>query len=128
MSKMQAFVRTEYVETCWSYDGRTPTEVKGVKRRNIPEDELVMDIGTRVKVTDGKAGRIDELMVEPISGSITHLMLRKGPMWAPRAVMIPVAEVERMGEKAVYLRTNRAGIEALPAVPATKRSPRFLFR
>jgi len=121
LSKMQPFVRTEVVETSWSYDGRMPTDVKKVKRLNIAEDELAMGTGTQVRVTDGKVGRIDELMVDPASGSITHLMLRKGPVWAPKEVTVPISEVGRLGEKVVYLQTSRASIEALPTTPAPRR-------
>jgi hypothetical protein len=121
VSRMQSFVRTEIVETAWSYDGQTPTTVKKVKRLNIAEDELAVDTGTQVRVTDGRAGRVDELLADPASGSITHLMLRKGPVWAPKAVTVPIIEVERMGREAVYLRTNKAAIEALSAAPVPRR-------
>jgi sporulation protein YlmC with PRC-barrel domain len=121
LSRMQVFVRTEHVETAWSYVGPTPTGISKVKRLNISEDELSVDSDTRVRATDGKAGRIDELVVDSSNGSITHLVLREGPVWAPRAVTVPIADVERMDEKTVYLRTNRAAIEALPASPVVRR-------
>jgi sporulation protein YlmC with PRC-barrel domain len=121
LSKMQPFVRTEFVGTTWAYDESAPSAVKKVKRLNIAEDELPMDTGTQVRAIDGKAGRIDELMVDPASASITHLVLREGPIWAPKAVVVPVTEVERLGDKAVYLRTNRASIEALPATPVPRK-------
>jgi hypothetical protein len=121
VSKLQAFTRTEFVKDTWSYYERMPAEVKKVKRLNIADDELAIDASTRVRATDSKAGRIDELMVEPANGSITHLVLREGPVWAPKAVAVPIAEIRHMGRKAVYLRTNRAGIQALPAVPVLRR-------
>jgi hypothetical protein len=121
VSKMQAFTRTEFVKDAWSYYERMPAEVKRVKRLNIADDELAMDASTRVRATDSKAGRIDKLMVEPASGSVTHLVLREGLVWAPKAVAVPIAEVRHMSRKAVYLRTNRAGIQALPAVRVLRR-------
>jgi len=120
LSRMKSFVRTELVKS-WSYDGRMPTETKKVKHLNIAEDELVMKAGTQVRATDGKVGRIDELMVDPDGGSLTYLVLREGPVWAPKVVTIPIAEVKQMDEKAVYLRTNRAGIETLPTAPGSRR-------
>jgi hypothetical protein len=122
---MQSFVRTELVQETAAHYGRGPTNVqtiysspefRKVKHLNIPEGEVAMDHGTRVRATDGKGGRIERLMVDPMSGSLTHLVVREGPVWAPKAVPVPIAEVKRMGEKAVYLRTSRAGIEALPSV------------
>jgi hypothetical protein len=129
MSRLQPFVRTEFVETpvpaaCaetpWSYGRSAPIELRKVKRLNIAEDELALDSSTRVRVTDGKAGRIDELMVDP-AGAITDLLLRKGPAWAQEEVSVPISEVERIGNRAVYLRMSRSGVEALPAIAARRR-------
>ena len=92
-----------------------------VEIENIPEDELAVGTGTKVRSADGPVGRIDELMVDPTSGSITHLRLRKGRMWAPKQVTVPVSEVDRIGDRVVRLRMNRAGIEALPATAARRR-------
>jgi sporulation protein YlmC with PRC-barrel domain len=121
MSKMKPFERTELVETDWSYDGKRATETKMVKHLNIPEGELAVDTHTPVRVTDGKAGNIGELVVDPASGSITHLQLRKGHVWAPKEVTVPISEVDRFGDRGVYLRMNRAGIKALPATAARRR-------
>jgi sporulation protein YlmC with PRC-barrel domain len=121
MSRMKAFVRTELVETAWTYDGKRPTETKKVKHLNIPEGELAVDTHTPVWVTDGKAGHIGELVLDPANGSITHLRLRRGHRWAPKEVTIPVSEVDRIGDRGVHLRLNRAGIESLPATAARSR-------
>jgi hypothetical protein len=131
LSRMQPFVHTEIVQDTvphyyrrWAEDAPTAytgPEFRKVKHPNIPEGELALDHGTRVRVTDGKAGRIDRLVVDPMSRSLTHLVVREGPVWAPKAVPVPIAEVKRMGEKSVYLRTSRAGIEALPAIAARRR-------
>ena len=120
-SRMQSFVRTELVQETTGYYGRGSTDaqtiysssgVRKVKHLNIPESECAMDRSTRVRATDGKAGRIDRLMVDPMSRSLTHLVVREGPVWSSKAVPVPIAEVKRIGQKAVYLRTNRAGIKA----------------
>lgn len=121
LSRMQPFSRTEHVETAWSFIGPTPTSIRKVKRLNIAEDEVALDASTRVRAIDGQAGRFEKFMVDPASGSITHLVLRGGPAWAPSRVKAPIAEVERMNEKAVHLRTNRAGIEALSTAPVLRR-------
>ena len=57
--------------------------------------------GTWVRATDGKAGLIDRLLVDPMSGSLTHLVAGKEPMWASKAVPVPIAEARHIGEKAV---------------------------
>jgi sporulation protein YlmC with PRC-barrel domain len=129
LSRMQPFIRTEFVEKGAAYYGGTRPDVrqtyvnpqiKKVKRENISPDELAMVAGTRVKAADGNAGRLDEFVVEPESGSITHLMLREGHVWAPKEVTIPISEVDRIAEKIVYLRMKRANVAALPAIPVRR--------
>ena len=51
------------------------------------------------------------------NGRITHLVLRKGHLWAKREVTVPVSHIERIEEDAVYLDLNKHNIETLPAVP-----------
>jgi hypothetical protein len=125
LSRMQSFVRTELVQKTAAYYGSGPTYTqtmysspgfRKVKHLNIPEGEVAVDHNTRVRISDGKAGRIKRVMVAPMSGSLTHLVVREGPSWAPKTVPVPIAEVKRMTEKAVYLRMNRAGMEALPSL------------
>lgn len=129
LSKMQSFIRTEFVEGDTAYYGGTrpdvrqiysSPQVKKVKRENIPPDELAVVAGARVKAKDGNAGRLDEFVVEADSGSITHLMLREGHVWAPKEVTVPISEVDRIAGKAVYLRMSRAHVQALPAMPARR--------
>ena len=61
-------------------------------------------------------GHIRQLLVDPANGLITHLQVRKGHVWAPKEVTVPVSEVDRIGDRGVYLKMNRAGIKALPSV------------
>jgi len=130
LSRMQTYLKTSFVEVDYVQYERgfaDPLTIYNshkfgkVKIENITEDELAVDTNTRVESADGRVGRIDELMVDPTSGSITHLRVRKGHMWAPKEVMVPVSEVDRIGGRRIYLRMNRAGIEALPATAARGR-------
>jgi hypothetical protein len=120
LSKMQSLVRTELVGSSWAEHERVSAETERVKRPNISEGECIMDAHTQVRATDGKAGRVGGLMVDPSSGKISHLVLRERAVWARKAVMVPIEDVRQMGAKTVYLRTEKAGIEALPAVPVLR--------
>ena len=130
LSMMSTFIKTTLVESSSSQldGGYADLEIiyhhgfRKVKSKNILEDELVMDADTRVRSADGPVGRVDELLVDPANGAITHLRLRKGHMWAPKDVMVPITEVDRMGEQRIYLRMNRDDIEALPATVARRRN------
>lgn len=92
-----------------------------VERELIPEGELALRRGARVEATDGHVGQVDELVVDPNTGAITHVVLREGHLWGRREVSIPVSEIDRIEEGVVYLKLNRRRIEALPSVPAQRR-------
>jgi hypothetical protein len=47
-----------------------------------------------VRATDGRVGRVDEFLVDPESGNITHLCLRKDHLWGDKLVCIPVSEID----------------------------------
>lgn len=127
---MRTYLRTKLIEashveyersyaglqSLYSLDRSSKVEIEDIR-----EDELALDAGTKVQSTDGPVGRIDQLLVDPASGSITHLRLRRGPVWAPKEVTIPGAEVARIGDRGVDLRINRAGVEALPTTAARRR-------
>ena len=91
------------------------------KIRRIPPGELAVRRGTRVRATDGWVGRVDEFIVGPISGNITHLCLRKGHSWKERDVCIPVSQIERIEEKVVYLNVDKKAIASMPSVPVKRR-------
>ena len=77
--------------------------------------------GTRVRATDGWVGRVDEFIVGPVSGNITHLCLRKGHPWKERDVCIPVSQIEHIDEKVVYLNVDKKAIASMPSVPVKRR-------
>jgi sporulation protein YlmC with PRC-barrel domain len=131
LAAMQPFVETEYQQ--WNrsefvgalYSGWygwpyvvLATMVTPVKHERIPPGELAVRRGARVKATDGQVGRVDEFMIDATTRHITHLVLREGPLWDQKDVMIPVSAIERAGEDVVCLKLDRHTIELLPAVPA----------
>jgi len=92
------------------------------KIRRIPPGELAVRRGTRVRATDGWVGHVDEFIVGPVSGNITHLCLRKGHLWKEKKdVTIPLALIDRIEEKVVYLKVDTKTIEAIPSVPVMRR-------
>ncbi len=104
----------------WSYVVPVKRIVDDTVKR-IPPNELAIRRGVTVRATDGNVGRVDEFIVGPSTGFITHLCLREGHIWGQREVSIPVSYIERLDEKAVYLNVDRATIEALPSLPVRRR-------
>jgi hypothetical protein len=46
--------------------------------QQIPPGELAVHRGTRVEATDGFVGHVDEFVMNPENGHITHLVMREG--------------------------------------------------
>lgn len=83
----------------------------------IPNGATALHRGAEVAATDGPVGRVDEFMIEPQSGHITHLVLRHGHLWGKKDVVIPVSTVDEILEETVYLNVNKEDIEAMPTIP-----------
>jgi hypothetical protein len=84
---------------------------------HVPPGELAVQKGTQVHAMDGRVGQVDEFLVDPADGCITHLVLREGHLWGQKDVTIPVSEIDAFDEHAVHLKLRKRAIEALPAIP-----------
>jgi sporulation protein YlmC with PRC-barrel domain len=90
------------------------------KIRPIPPGELALRRGARVEATDGRVGRVDEFLVDPDSGDITHLCLRESRLRGDKVVCIPVSEIGEIKEKVVHLKVDKETIASLPSVPVKR--------
>jgi len=97
------------------------TAYDAVQEENIPADELALHSGMHVEANDGELGKLDELVLDPKSGEVTHLLIREGYLWGKKDVAIPVASIDYSDGKSIYLNIDSATVKALPAVPV-KRS------
>lgn len=96
-----------------------------VKTEDIPVGEEAIHRGAGIEATDGQIGVLEELLIDPAEGHITHLILRKGHLWGKTDVLIPVEAVATFDEKTIYLRLNKAAINKLPTVPTLKQRKRY---
>jgi hypothetical protein len=92
-----------------------------VEHEQIPPGELAVRRGTQVKAKDGAVGSVDEFLINPSNGHISHLVLREGHLWGQKEVTIPVSHIERIEEEAVYLNLTRHDVEKLPAIPIRRK-------
>ena len=88
---------------------------------HIPEGQKAIYRGMEVQATDGDAGQIGELVIDPKEGIITHFTLETGHVLGTTAVTLPLTAVARVGSEAVFLTLSKADINKLPALPL-KRS------
>lgn len=87
------------------------------KVEHIPPGELAVRRGTKVAAKDGNVGQVGELVVDPDSGHISHLVLEEGHLWARKEVTLPVSAIDYFLEDTVYLKLSKQEVESLPAVP-----------
>ena len=110
-------LRKDYPHLRWAYPYRNAEEWVPVEHERIPAGRLAVRRGIHVQAIDGQVGHVEKLSMDPTSGRITHLVLREGHPWAPQDVTIPITEISRIGERAVYLKLDKHSAEPLPAVP-----------
>jgi len=136
LSKMEPFNQTEYLRekmadldyvpsgyvpfgTYWVWLEPLPphTQVVPARYQKVPLGELAIERGTHVKATDGRVGRVDELIVHPEDEHITHVVMREGHLWGLKEIAIPISEIDRIVGDTVYLKLSKDEVEALPAAP-----------
>jgi sporulation protein YlmC with PRC-barrel domain len=91
---------------------KVPLEVQ-----QIPPGELAVRRGTQVEATDGPIGHVDEFVVNPENGRITHLVMQEGHLWGQKDVIIPLSAIGDAGEDTVVLKLNKHEVESLPTFP-----------
>ena len=96
------------------------TAYDSVQEEQIPQGELSVYSGMHVQASDGKVGKLDELVLDPKSGDITHLQMREGHLWGKKDVAIPVSAVDFVDEDTIYLKLDKKAVMALPAVPVKR--------
>jgi PRC-barrel domain len=143
LEKMDPFVKTTFVEEkvpylypgsggaygigSYYYMPYVTSEITvqvPVERQQIPPGELAVRRGTRVEATDGYVGHVDEFVVNPENGHITHLVMREGHLWGQKDVIIPLSAMSEMDdahEDVVFLKLDKHQIESLPTFPLHRR-------
>jgi sporulation protein YlmC with PRC-barrel domain len=97
------------------------TVYESVDHQQIPPGELTVRRGTRVEATDGYVGHVDEFVVNPENGHITHLVMREGHLWGQKDVIIPLSAMDDTREDTVFLKLDKHQIESLPTFPLHRR-------
>ena len=84
---------------------------------DTPKGTLVIDKNMPVEASDGHAGRVDALLIDPISGAVTHIVLREGILWDKKDVTIPLSNLASITRDEVKLNLTKDQVGALPASP-----------
>ena len=89
--------------------------------RQIPVGELAVQRGTNIEATDGHVGKVDEFVINPANGLISHLVMREGHLWGKKDVMIPLSAMSETRDDTVFLKIDKQEIESLPIFPVNRR-------
>ncbi len=104
----------------WPYVEPNPMVVP-IDYEQVPPGELAVHRSARVDARDGHVGRVDEFLVDPRTGHITHLVLREGHLWTRRDVTIPITAIDYLADDHVYLKLDKRAVAALPSVPVRRQ-------
>jgi sporulation protein YlmC with PRC-barrel domain len=142
LEKMDPFVKTTFIEEkvpdrvnayggggraemgsfyYWPYINPDRTVYEPMEYKQIPPGELAVRRGKRVEAKDGYVGSVDEFVVNPENGHITHLVMREGHLWGHKDVIIPVSAIGETREDTVFLKLDKHQIESLPTFPVQRR-------
>ena len=92
-----------------------------VHMEQVPDGEMALAPGMKVSASGHTVGKLDELVLDPQSGAITHLQMREGHLWGKKDVAIPVADVKFSDGETIYLTIDKDAVQALPAVPVNRK-------
>jgi len=82
----------------------------------VPRGELAYRRGSDVLTSDGTAlGRLDEFLVDPADGHVTHLVVREGRVLR-HDVVVPMSHAELRGDSTVVLDLTVAEVGDLPRI------------
>ena len=133
-TELQPFNQTDFIQRDLPYYATDPkltlvwpytVPVKNIvedTHRMVPPEELAVRRGAKVRATDGRIGQVDEFLVDPESGYISHLILREGLPWDKKLITIPITDIERIEEDTVHLKLDKKAVKALPTVPLKQRT------
>jgi uncharacterized membrane protein len=88
-----------------------------VEMERIPAGEVAIGEETEVEATDGRVGKVGELVLDPDSEAITHFVLQEGHPWGKREITLPVSAIDFVLQDTVYLKLSTDDVEQLPTVP-----------
>lgn len=130
VDKMEEFIDHEFIHVkvpmmdylprnyvFWPYVEPEEDQYVDLPHEHIPPGELAVHRGAEVMAADGKVGKVDEFLVDPVHGNITHLVLREGHLWGKKDVVVPISEIDDIQGDHVHLKIDKAAIATMPSIP-----------
>ena len=95
-----------------------PPQVEKIRAPKLAVGEVAVEPNMPVEATDGALGKIDELLVNPEAGKVTHIVIRKGYFWDPQEVALPVSTIDYTADGIVYLKFDKQTLEGYALDPS----------
>ena len=84
-----------------------------IMEERVPSGEVVIGRDATVEAVDGEVGHVEEVITDPTSGRLTHLVIRSGHLWATSTFRILADAVDRVEEGNVRLNLTKDEVETL---------------
>lgn len=81
----------------------------------VPAGEVQVRRGERLDATDGEAGQVKGLVVDPEDNGVTHVLLEEGHLWSKKVVGVPIEAVTHVGES-ISVELTKKELSGLPPV------------
>lgn len=86
----------------------------------VAKGEITIRRGASVHTSDGtKVGHVDEFLIDPDDGHITHVVVREGTL-RHKDVVVPIRSATQIDDEDVVLDIDLPTLHALPAVPVRR--------
>ncbi len=82
----------------------------------LPLGEVAVRRDEVVDASDGQIGRVQGLVIDPVTHHVTHVLLQEGHLWGRKEVAIPIGAVTAIEEGRLRLSLTKKEVEGLPAV------------
>jgi sporulation protein YlmC with PRC-barrel domain len=119
VANMEPFIHTHYIrKTELGYSvfqgGEGPPDGSEVgasystyEEEMIPEGAVAIRPDMEVEASDGHAGTVGDLVVDPQTAEVTHFVVREGHLWGKKEVSLPLAAVDHVAGHTVYLKLDK---------------------
>lgn len=88
---------------------------------HIPPGELAIRRGAQVMASDGPLGELTAFVVDRASAGISCIVVQLGHWLTRHEQAIPIAVVERIDSRTLYLKLARDQVATLPVMPLGRR-------
>ena len=89
--------------------GTTPP---AVVEEHLPPGAAAIGPDAVIETVDGNLGRVDEVLTDPSTGVLTHLVVRRGHLFGAHLLVVPASAIAEVTDERVRLRFTRGELEA----------------